>query len=156
MTILKKISRLSGVAACVLLSGAVMAQSRFSYSVDGAEVSDSRTGLVWQRCSAGQAWSSSTCTGTARTFTHEAALAYTQTQTGWRLPNVKELSSIVDKTKNNPAIDRTAFPATPSAHYWSSSPYAGSASDAWFVGFGYGSVDFFNYDIVNVHVRLVR
>jgi hypothetical protein len=155
MTILKKISRLSGVAACVLLSGAAMAQSRFSYSVDGAEVSDSRTGLVWQRCSAGQAWSGSTCTGTASTFTHEAALAYAQTQTGWRLPNVKELSSIADKTKSNPAIDSTAFPATVSGWYWSSTPYVGGPSNAWYVYFGNGVV-YINYRYGNDYVRLVR
>jgi len=140
MTILKKISRLSGVATCVLLSGAAMAQSRFSYNVDGAEVTDSRTGLVWQRCSAGQAWSGSTCTGTTSAFTHEAALAYAQTQTGWRLPNVKELSSIADKTKSNPAIDSTAFPATVVDWYWTSSPYVGIAGYAWSVFFDYGGV----------------
>lgn len=155
MTILKKISRLSGVAACILLGGAAMAQSRFSYSTDGAEVTDSRTGLVWQRCSAGQTWSGSTCTGTASTFTHEGALVYAQSQSGWRLPNVKELSSIADKTKSNPAIDSTAFPATVSDWYWTSSPYVGSANFVWvvFPGNGHVSYDFrFDYN----PVRLVR
>jgi hypothetical protein len=155
MTIPKKISRLSGVAACILLSGAAMAQSRFSYSIDGAEVSDSRTGLVWQRCSAGQAWSGSTCIGTASTFRHEGALAYAQSQAGWRLPNVKELSSIADKTKSNPAIDSTAFPETVSSWYWSSSPYVALTHYAWGVYFGRGDVeDAYRGD--HYHVRLVR
>ncbi|MBH2009218.1 MAG: DUF1566 domain-containing protein [Xanthomonadaceae bacterium] len=156
MKILKKISRLSGVVACFLLSGAVMAQSRFSYSADGAEVTDSRTGLVWQRCSAGQAWSGSTCTGTASTFTHEGALAHAQSQAGWRLPNVKELSSLSDKTKSNPAIDSTAFPATDSSSCWSSSPYVGSADYAsWVVDFQFGYV-IGDYRNGYGHVRLVR
>lgn len=154
MTILKKISRLSGVAACVLLSGVVMAQSRFSYSADGAEVTDSRTGLVWQRCSAGQAWSGGTCTGTASPFTHEAALAYTQSQVGWRLPNVKELSSIIS-TQSKPTIDGTAFPATVADWYWSSSPNMGGAERAWVVYFGNGLVRDYARNNVS-RVRLVR
>jgi len=39
----------------------------------------------------------------------------------WYLPRVKELNSIVDKTKYDPAI-RDGFKNIVSAHYWSSSP----------------------------------
>ena len=39
----------------------------------------------------------------------------------WYLPRVKELNSIVDKTKYDPAI-RDGFKNIISAHYWSSSP----------------------------------
>jgi len=44
----------------------------------------------------GQTWANagSSCTGTASTYTHEQAPAYAKTQTGWRLPNVKELASL--------------------------------------------------------------
>jgi len=38
--------------------------------------------------------------------------------TGWRLPNQQEFSSIVDSTRENPAIDLEAFPDTKSARYW--------------------------------------
>jgi len=137
------------------LTGTLQAQTRYSYSSNGAEVTDSQTGLIWQRCSAGQSWSSNTCTGTATAYTHEAALVYAQTQTGWRLPNVKELSSIVDISRSNPAIDPVAFPATPSNGYWSASPYAGSAANAWVVNFGNGYVNHYGRD-VNDLVRLVR
>ena len=95
------------------------------------------------------------CTGTAATYTHEQALAYAQTQTGWHLPNVKELFSLVDKSRVSPAIDATAFPATPSSYFWTSSPYAGSAGYPWSVYFGVGFVDSYlrgGY----YHVRLVR
>ena len=43
-------------------------------------------------------------------------------QSDWRLPNIKELGSIVDTSERNPAIDETAFPNTISESYWSSSP----------------------------------
>ena len=133
------------------------AQARYSFSVDGTEVTDSKTGLIWQRCSAGQSWSAgtSTCTGTAATYTHEAALSFAKTQTGWRLPNVKELSSITDKSRNNPAIDVTAFPATPANWFWTSTPYAGGASDTWGVYFSNGLVNNLSRSSTYL-VRLVR
>jgi hypothetical protein len=138
----------------------VQVQVRYSYSVDGTEVTDRKTGLVWQRCSAGQSWSATTtCTGTAATYTHEAALSFAKTQTGWRLPNVKELSSITDKTRSNPAIDVTAFPATPSYVYWTSTPFAGDALSAWCVNFYLGNVNYCHRNGLSsyaYHVRLVR
>jgi hypothetical protein len=39
---------------------------------------------------------------------------------GWRLPNVLELSTIVDFAAANPAIDRTAFPSTPATWFMTS------------------------------------
>ena len=129
-------------AVCVLvgLQSPAQAQSRFSYSPDGSEVTDSRTGLVWRRCSAGQVWSGTACTGPVAGYVHEDALVFAQLQTGWRLPNVKELASITDLTRQNPAIDLLAFPGTAGGCYWSSSPAVGVAGAAW-------EVDFFNGDV---------
>ena len=131
-------------------------QTRYTYSTAGDEVTDGKTDLVWRRCSEGQTWSGSTCTGTAAAYTYEQALAQAKAQTGtagWRLPNVKELTSIADSTRTNPAIDPAAFPAMPSNYYWSSTPYAGDSRNAWYVNFYDGSVG--NRD-GNFHVRLVR
>lgn len=89
---------------------------RFSYSSSGSEVTDNATGLTWRRCAEGMTWSGSTCTGSAATYTHEGALQQAQSQSSgqnWRLPNVKELSSIVDDRRISPAIDPVAFPNTP-------------------------------------------
>ncbi|TXT33139.1 MAG: hypothetical protein FD135_5547 [Comamonadaceae bacterium] len=159
------VRRIHLLASVLLLAGlcgaqTAQAQARYSYSVDGTEVTDSKTGLVWQRCSAGQSWSAAktTCTGTAATYTHEAALSFAKTQTGWRLPNVKELSSITVKTRSNPAIDVMAFPATPSSWFWTSTPSAFNASFAWGVNFKAGYVHYNSSDrnSPNFQVRLVR
>jgi hypothetical protein len=83
-------------------------------------------------------------------------LAQAKTQTDWRFPNVKELSSITDKTRNNPAIDVTAFPSTPSNEFWTSTPYAGDSSLAWNVGFDIGYVGGSGVRNDAGHVRLVR
>lgn len=132
----------------------------YAISADGAEVTDQKTGLIWKRCSEGMSWNGSTCAGTASTFTHEAALMQASTQassTGvaWRLPNVKELSSIANKSLSNPAIDSTAFPDTPASAFWSSSPYVGYPANAWYVNFYSGLVNYYVRESTD-YVRLVR
>lgn len=130
--------------ALVGAAASVHSQSRYTYSTAGDEVTDTKTGFIWRRCSEGQTWRASTCTGSATTYTHEQALAHATAQAGaagWRLPNVKELSSITDKTRTSPAIDTTAFPGTPSNGYWSSTPYAGDAGNAWVFNFGHGDAN---------------
>lgn len=139
----------------------------FSVSADGQEVTDAKTGLIWRRCAEGMTASASRCTGNAGLFNHEAAFMRassqaTATGVAWRLPNVKELSSIVDRSRSNPTIDVVAFPDTPTffSIYWSSSPLAVDAKAAWVVSFFNGNV---GYDPSSrarlngaVYVRLVR
>jgi hypothetical protein len=60
-------------------------------------------------------------------------------QSDWRLPNIKELFSIVDTSEYNPAIDETYFPATQSADYWSSTTYLVNTTNAWRVDFNVGT-----------------
>ena len=142
-------------AACLLLATPVLA-APYTLSPDGTEVTDSKTGLTWRRCSEGQAWSGTTCTGTALAYTHEQALARAQTQTGWRLPDVKELASLADRSPGNPAIDPTVFPGAVSSWYWSSSPFAGISSSAWVVNFANGLVSYYSRSLYQSYVRLVR
>jgi len=74
----------------------------------------------------------------------------------WRLPNKNELASIVEY-RCVAAINKQAFPNTPSAEYWSSSPstYTYSSSYAWYVNFASGGVSF-NHKGSSSLVRLVR
>jgi hypothetical protein len=144
----------------VLATSACPAQSVYSYSADAggtanALVTDSKTGLTWQRCNAGQSFAAGTCSGTASIYTHQEALAYAKTQTGWRLPSVKELASLVDISVIGPAVNATAFPATPSNYAWASSPYSSDPSSAWVVYFADGSVSTSSRSNP-YHVRLVR
>lgn len=130
--------------------------SYFSISADGQEVTDARTGLIWRRCAEGMVFSGGTCTGTATAFTHEAALTAAKNAGGmWRLPNIKELSSIADKTRINPAIDSVAFPATFAHGFWSASSHVGSSNHAWYVSF-YGGDLYGGIRSVSNCVRFVR
>lgn len=130
-----------------------------------AEVIDNTTQLVWARCSAGQIWSGSTCTNTATAMTPEAALTYAASQSGWRLPNVKELASLADKGCVNPTIDASVFPGTVSyvtvypayltSLYWTSSPVVKSPHLVWGVDFSTGALNK-SSRYATFYVRLVR
>lgn len=156
MTLCKTITWALGIGILVSTTIPSFAQSRYTPSANGDEVTDTQTGLVWKRCVEGMAWNGSTCTGSYATFTHEQALVQAKNSTNYRLPNVKELASIVDKTRSNPAIDPTAFPATPSQWHWTSTPYVGFSSNAWFVFFFNGDVDGYGFRYCSLAVRLVR
>ncbi len=74
----------------------------------------------------------------------------------WRLPTMEELAFLAEETCFNPAINTTAFPATPSDWFWSGSPHANGSYDAWYVDFLYGNEDDNFRGNDDVHVRLVR
>jgi len=153
----------------------------FTDNNDGT-VTDDRTGLVWMRCSLGQSWDGNTCTGIADgTLDWQSALqeagrindgssnsdndgqAGFAGWTDWRLPSKNELASIIERRCAKPAINGALFPNVPMAFfntaswYWTSSPDAGTAANAWYIDFAQGSAETkpknTNSDI---QVRLVR
>jgi hypothetical protein len=131
----------------------------FTIHNDG-KVLHNTTGLIWMRCSLGQKWDGKLCSGMAGSFTWQGALEAAKKTTfaghaDWRLPNKNELESIVEERCSSPSINSSVFPGTPSAYFWSSSPYAGLAHGAWSVDFGFGSVNA-SVKSGNIHVRLVR
>jgi len=153
--------RSSNIAVRLVRAGQSPISNRYIISADGQEVTDNKTRLIWRRCAEGMVFSGGTCTstGTVGSFTHEAALrhAVTQSAIGWRLPNVKELSSIVDRNRSAPRIDSTAFPATPGEWYWSASPITrfDLTNFSWSVNFIDGSVGTLNRTSTGF-MRLVR
>ncbi|MEI5640597.1 MULTISPECIES: Lcl C-terminal domain-containing protein [unclassified Pseudoalteromonas] len=133
--------------------------SRFTLN-DNGTVTDNQTGLMWMRCSLGQAWDGTTCTESVSTYTWAEALASADESnyagfSDWYLPNIKELASIVEAACYNPAINQTVFPNTASSSYWSSSPHAYYGNYAWSVYFNRG-YDYNLHKDNGTHVRLVR
>jgi hypothetical protein len=142
------------------LSLSAQSKNRFEISNDGQEVLDTQTHLIWRRCPEGLVWETDHCQGAATYWMwHEAlALAVQATKsTGklWRVPNVKELYSIIDLTQPEMAINLQVFPATPNGQFWSSSHYVQDTFFAWVVHFWYGSA-YFSYLEDLSAVRLVR
>lgn len=107
------------------------------YTISGtgatATVTDNKTLLVWQQ------------SPSTSTMKWQDAIDYCKKNTanlpssGWRLPSLNDLLTLVDVSRNSPTIDLNAFPDTLSDYFWSSSADAGSLGNAWLVNFGNGS-----------------
>ena len=136
-----------------------LANDRFTFSGNGAEVTDTSTGLTWRRCSEGQIWSSDRCVGKATEHNYKGALAHAKSratrQAAWRVPSIDELGTLVIASARPTAIDTNAFPDTVANRYWSSSPHDTDATQAMIVLFKDGHV--FKYHRNNkAYLRLVR
>lgn len=102
-----------------------------SYTASSDTVTDAKTGLVWQR------------TLSNMSYTYDEAAVYCDGIAfdgfdDWRVPTRIEMVSITDYTKNNPALDATAFPATPLADFWTSTSYPPDATQAYRIYAGTG------------------
>lgn len=133
-----------------------------TYFVDNGNgtVTDSRLGLMWMRCSLGQTWENSSCSGEALEMSWQQALVKAHgyvyaDQTGWRLPNVKELASITEGRCVRPAINSEIFPNTPADDFWSSSPAVSDPKRAWVIAF-FNSSNSIKDKSLFVYTRLVR
>lgn len=139
--------------------------ARFEPLAQGASMRDTTTGLIWMRCSLGQQWSSAQSRCVAHTSAadyyafSDALAAAAEPHLGtdnWRLPNKKELASIVEYGCVEPAVNPEVFPQTFTEVYWSSTPQV-YASDfaAWAINFNNGSFSQGGLDAAYA-VRLVR
>jgi Protein of unknown function (DUF1566) len=101
------------------------------FRVDGGTVLDRTTGLMWSRENVpggSMNWKA------AQDVCKKLQLGG---HSDWRLPTVRELLTLVDYEKHDPAIDTDAFKCD-SAYYWTSTPAASSPGVAWGVFFGGG------------------
>ncbi|EPG73650.1 PF07603 family protein [Leptospira fainei serovar Hurstbridge str. BUT 6] len=62
--------------------------------------------------------------------------------TNWRLPSVQELASISIYSNTSPSIASASFSGTASAPYWSSTLFAPTVTNAWYVDFQYPDIYF--------------
>jgi hypothetical protein len=145
----------SAVNDCVSDLVETTPSSDFTILEGGEVVRHEPTGLEWRRCAEGMSWAGTGCTGSAISLNWQDALQYTEAVPGWRLPNVSELRSIVERCRTDPAINQQVFPDTPLPFFWSASPYALAASNAWDVNFFSGGGNWSDRSNLN-RVRLVR
>lgn len=132
---------------------------RFQVNGDGT-VTDKSTGLMWARCAEGL--SGSDCaTGSATSLDWEGALVRARDSdlagyTDWRLPDLKELSSLVEERCYDPAVNLSVFPNTPAAFFWSATPLASDYTYTRGVHFFYGGITQTSGRFYSQPVRLVR
>ena len=132
---------------------------------NGDTITDRKTGLIWKQCLEGLSGSDCTTGITASTFTWQEALAWPVTVNGgagfagyndWRLPNIKELQSIVEEQCTKPSVNSTRFPGmSAESTVWSSSPSAVDVDKSWVIWFSDGAL----YTLLRTdsyNVRLVR
>ncbi len=136
--------RLAFVLFFMGIAGHVQAATK-TYTDNGdGTVTDPTTGLIWMRCAMGQTWDGKTCTGWVTEYDDRSASALTGKVTfaghsDWRLPNIRELQTIVDRSVSKPAIDSVAFPGMSAPwNFWSASDPFGSSYSNYQVNFTYG------------------
>jgi len=158
----------AGAAQAVTCQNSIPASNPDAiYTVHGdGTVTDTRTGLMWKQCQEGYAGAGCTLDGGTTRFDWQAALAHAESHSfaghgDWRLPNLKELDSLVEECRTNPAINNNVFPMSKDGqgqftwYVWSSTPSALS-NYAYDVDFDAGSSHSGWRDTAGSYVRLVR
>lgn len=108
------------------------------------------TGLMWKRCIQGVESNNGDCnSGTALALTWQGALEHLDNLNAgagfagyndWRLPNPKELTSMIEYGCTQPSINLQVFPNMAEIRVWSSTISANFAADrnvkSWFADYG--------------------
>jgi hypothetical protein len=109
---------------------------RADFTKTGDIVKDNASGLEWQDDNV-----------SSPSLTWQDAITQCETLTlnghdDWRLPNINELKSIVDRSKSSVIVD--GFESVATYSYWSSTSFADASNKnvAWLVSFGFGDVHF--------------
>jgi len=135
----------------IIIGASLFLYAGFSRDSSGV-VADSATGLAWQDDYSDNG-------GEIKKASWQDALVYCEElslggKNDWRLPNIRELKSIVDDTKYSPAIN-SVFTNVTSNYYWSATTSASSSIYAWNVTFNYGG-DYEYNKTLEVYIRCVR
>jgi len=135
------ISSMVSAQTCIADIARTAPEANFIVNSNGT-VTDRTTGLMWSRCSLGQTWNSDmeVCTGEPVALTWQQALQTTHGyelagNNDWRLPNIKELSTLTERACVRPSINTSVFPQTTADNYWSSTPSVRNFNMAWVVAF---------------------
>ena len=118
-----------------LKTGVAWPNPRFTVQANTNCVLDNLTGLIWAR-NANQFGQTNwgTCVTNCNNMDYGG-------QTDWRLPNKRELMSLIDENKYNPALPTGhPFIGVQSLYYWSSTTYMDNTASAWAVSLINGRV----------------
>ena len=126
-----------------LLKG-VFASPRFTDNVNGT-VKDNLTGLIWLKdayCFGDTTWTNAL--SNANTLASPSCgLSDGSLAGNWRLPNIRELQSLLDYGHANPPLPvGHPFTGVQPFNYWSSSTFVVFPGYAWFAGLGNGGIGF--------------
>ncbi len=124
---------------------------RFTDNTNGT-VTDNLTGLVWLKnanCDGAKNWTDALAFANSLE-NGDCDLTDGSSAGEWRLPNIKELHSLIHWGYYSPALSNTGgdgkwtdgdpFTGVGSSYYWSSTSYAIYTVNAWYVALSYGHV----------------
>lgn len=125
-------------------------------------ITEPRTGLMWDVCAVGTD-AGTDCNGDDTVTTWQDALWLVRERNNgnwrghndWRMPNVKELATLIDAAQQRPAINTRHFPQAAAAAHWTSTSHHELPHMAWAVYFGAGNV-FAKDKNTLARLRLVR
>jgi hypothetical protein len=123
-----------GMSAVPAWAQVLPATVRFVLVMEGAAVLDKETGLVWEQSPqmTTHQWPGARLECMSRTVAGRS---------GWRLPSVNELASLLDTTNTSPALPTGhPFSNVLSSRYWSATTSANLPTLAWNVNFDDGEV----------------
>ena len=127
-----------------LQKGVAWPDPRFTDNSNGT-VTDNLTGLVWLKNANAfgtRTWANALA-DCAALKDGDHGLTDGSTAGDWRLPNVRELHSLIDYGRFNPSLPSGhPFAGVQSGSYWSSSTFADSTDVAWVVYLDFGYVYF--------------
>ena len=127
-----RVKLLQAICLALLLAMVCVPVAKAAYVNNGdGTVTDTTTGLIWQQ----------TDDGIKRTWKDALACCEQLSLAGhddWRLPNVRELETLVAVDRSKPAIDPLF--SRRSDYYWTGSTQTFSPDLAWTVDFQYGKV----------------
>ncbi len=120
--------------------GAAWPSPRFITSTTGI-VTDTLTGLVWLQnanCYGYQTWADAMSSANGLN-SGECGLSDESVEGDWRLPNVRELYSLIDFGHSSPALPNGhPFTGVQADFYWSSTTVGGDTNAAWQVSLASG------------------
>ncbi len=138
--------------------GVAWPSPRFTDNGDGT-VTDNITGLIWLKnanCFGTKTWSEALSAANSLE-NGQCDLSDGSAAGDWRLPNVKELQSLINFGMYNPALPSGhPFSGVQSYYYWSASTGVNNTDYAWFVYLSYGNVGNVNFKSSNYYVWPVR
>ncbi len=126
--------------------GVAWPDPRFTDNGDGT-VTDNLTGLVWLKnanCGGTKDWDGAVDYAAALKD-DDCGLSDGSAEGDWRLPNVKELQSLIDFSQYDPALPSGhPFSGVQANYYWSSTTKSNNPSFAWHVSLYNGNVHYGN------------
>ena len=121
--------------------GQILSGARFADNGDGT-VTDDLTDLTWVKSPLALSNNTACTWSNALVFCNRLSYAG---RTDWRLPNVRELSTVLDYSQTFPALPKghpfvQVIP--PQNYYWTSTTYAAKTNQAWVIDLIWGAAEY--------------